>query len=172
MRILLDEDEIRRRVDALGARLTADYAGRPLTVLGVLTGGIVFVADVIRRIQVPLQLAFVRASSYRGKSTRAGALSLDGDLPPDVVGRDVLIVDDIFDTGRTLSALAGLLRERGAAGVKTAVLLEKQGRAEVAIRPDYVCFEIPDVFVVGYGLDYDGEHRHLPHIAALEDGDI
>lgn len=172
MRPLLNQAEIQGRVQALGERLSLEYADRPLMVLGVLTGSVVFVADVIRHIRVPLQVGFVRASSYRGRTTHGGALELELDLLPEVSGRDVLVVDDIFDTGRTLSALCDVLRERRPASLKSAVLLSKLGRAEVEFRPDYCCFGIPDEFVVGYGLDYDGEYRHLPYIAALDQSDL
>lgn len=172
MRCLLNETEIQERVKALGEQLSREYADRPFTVLGVLTGSIVFVADVIRQIRVPLQVGFVRASSYRGRTTRGGALQLELDLLPDIEGRDVLVVDDIFDTGRTLAALCEVLLARTPRSLRSAVLLTKRGRAEVEYRPDYSCFEIPDEFVVGYGLDYNGEHRHLPAIVVLEDDDL
>jgi hypoxanthine phosphoribosyltransferase len=114
----------------------------------------------------------VWASSYRGTATSAGALELRLDLLPDLTGQEVLLVDDIFDSGRTLEALVRELRQRGAASVRSLVLLRKAGRSEVAMEPDFVGFDIPDAFVVGYGLDFDGAWRHLPHIAALEPADI
>jgi hypoxanthine phosphoribosyltransferase len=172
MKRLIDEPDLRREVAELGRRISELYRGRPLTVLGVLTGSIVLVADVIRQIDIPLQVAFVRASSYRGTATRPEELTIDVDRLPEVAGRDVLIVDDIFDTGRTLAALCDLLRARGPNSLRSAVLLWKEGRSQVPCVPDEYCFRIPDVFVVGYGLDYDGEYRHLPYIAALEEADL
>ncbi len=169
---LIDEPEIRRQVAVLGERISGELQDRPLTVVGVLTGSIVLVADVIRQIETPVQVDFVRASSYRGRTTRSRDLTVDAVELPDLSGRDVLLVDDILDTGRTLRALAELLRSRGAASVRTAVLLWKRDRTEADFQPDYFCFAIPDVFVVGYGLDYDGDYRHLPYIAVLEPDDL
>lgn len=140
--------------------------------MGVLTGSVVVVSDLIRRLDGPVRLSMVWASSYRGTATRAGRLDLRLDLLPDLSGQHVLLVDDIFDSGRTLEAILAELRGRGAASVRSLVLLRKEGRAEVAIEPDFVGFDIPDLFVVGYGLDYDGAWRHLPHVAALDESDI
>ena len=172
MKILLDETQIRDGVAALGRRIAGDYRGRPLTVLGVLTGSIILLSDLIRRIDVPLRVGLIQASSYRGRAVGPGALAIDDRLLPDIAGRDVLLVDDIFDTGRTLEALLDRVRQERPASVKSAVLLWKEGRSAVASEPDYFCFKIPDVFVVGYGLDYNDEYRHLPHIAALEAADM
>ena len=172
MKRLIDEEQIRVEVARLGERIAADYAGRPLTVLGVLTGSIVLLADLIRQIALPLRIGLVQASSYRGKVTRPGELSVGTDLVPDIAGRDVLIVDDIFDTGQTLVRLSEAIRARGPSSLRSAVLLWKEGRSTVDVTPDYHCFKIPDVFVVGYGLDYNDDYRHLPYIAALEEGDL
>lgn len=172
MKILLNEDQIRDGVIALGRRIAADYRGRPLTVLGVLTGSIILLSDLIRRIDVPLRVALIQASSYRGKAVTPGELSIDAGLLPDISGRDVLIVDDIFDTGRTLAKLVERIRDKDPNSVRSAVLLWKEGRSEVEYTPDYSCFTIPNEFVVGYGLDYNDEYRHLPYIAALEEGDL
>ena len=172
MRRLIDEHAIRDGVDRLARQLASDYEGRPLTVLGVLTGSIIFLSDVIRRIDLPLRVGLIQASSYRGRATAPGELSVNASLVPDIAGRDVLLLDDIFDTGRTLTALAGTIRAMRPAGLRSAVLLWKEGRSQVEAQPDYHCFRIPDVFVVGYGLDYNDEHRHLPYIAALDDSDL
>jgi hypoxanthine phosphoribosyltransferase len=144
----------------------------PLTVVGVLTGSVVVVSDLIRRLDGPVRLSMVCASSYRGTATRPGRLDLRLDLLPDLTGQDVLLVDDIFDSGWTLDAILADLRGRGTASVRSLVLLRKQGRAEVSIQPDFVGFDIPDLFVVGYGLDYDGAWRHLPHVATLDANDL
>lgn len=167
LEVLISQERIRERVEELGRRIEADYEGRPLTVVAVLTGSVVLLADLIRQIRIPLRVALLQASSYRGETTVAGALAVNKAFVPDVAGRDVLLLDDILDTGQTLSALVGLMRERGSSSVRTAVLLRKLGRQTVDIEPDYWGFEIPDAFVVGYGLDYDDDYRHLPHVAIL-----
>jgi hypoxanthine phosphoribosyltransferase len=168
MQTLLTARQIADRVQTLGEQVSRDFQGRPLTVIGVLHGSIVFVADLIRAISIPHQLGFVLASSYRGAATSPTDLRLQLDLLPDLRGRGVLIVDDILDTGGTLSALKERLLDRGPTDVRTAVLLWKRRRAPTATAPDYVGFEIPNRFVVGYGLDYNGDFRHLPYIAALD----
>lgn len=172
MEVLLTADELAAGIGRLSTEVKQEFGGRPLTVVGVLTGSIVLVADLIRRLEGPVNVSMVWASSYRGTATSPGALELRLDLLPDLTGQDVLLVDDIFDTGHTLAALLDELRRRGAGCVRSLVLLRKTGRAEVAIQPDFVGFDIPDRFVVGYGLDFDGGLRHLPHLAALDDDDI
>jgi hypoxanthine phosphoribosyltransferase len=171
MKTLLTAEELSAGVDRLAAEVRREPARGTLTVVGVLTGSIVLVADLIRQLDGPLHLAMVWASSYRGTATMPGRLDLRLDLLPDLAGQDVLVVDDIFDTGRTLEALVAEIRRRNAARVRSLVLLRKAGRAEVATGPDFVGFDIPDVFVVGYGLDYDGQWRHLPYLAAIETAD-
>ena len=172
MHVLLSATELAAGIDRLADTVRREYDRRPLVVVGVLTGSIVLVADLIRRLECPIELSLVSASSYRGRATSPGRLELRLDSLPDLAGRDVLLVDDIFDTGRTLEALDAELRSRGAASVRSLVLVRKAGRAEVAFQPDFVGFDIPDVFVVGYGLDFDGAWRHLPHLAALDPDDI
>ena len=172
MQVLLSATELASGIDRLADTVRREYGSRPLVVVGVLTGSIVLVADLIRRLECPIELSMVSASSYRGKATAPGRLELRLDSLSDLAGRDVLLVDDIFDTGRTLEALVAELRRRGAASVRSLVLVQKAGRAEVAMQPDFVGFDIPDVFVVGYGLDFDGAWRHLPHLAALDSADI
>ena len=172
MKTLLSETDIAERVAQLGRTIADVYRGRPLTVLGVLNGSVVLVADLIRAIDTPHQIGFIRASSYRGETTVPGQLTIGTDLMPAVEGRDVLLVDDIFDTGRTMVRLLDELNGRNPASVRTAVLLWKQGRSEVGITPDYHGFQIPDTFVVGYGLDYNDDYRHLPWIAVLNPDDL
>jgi hypoxanthine phosphoribosyltransferase len=169
---LIEADQILAKVAELGRQITEDYRDRPLTVIGVLTGSMVLVSDLIRCIDLPLRVGMIQASSYRGKSTVADKLALDVSQLPEVSGRHVLIVDDIFDTGRTLAAVIGHLRAAQASSVRGAVLLWKDRRREEEWSPDYFGFKIPDVFVVGYGLDYNDEYRSLPFIAALEEGDL
>jgi hypoxanthine phosphoribosyltransferase len=172
MRMLLSSAQLAEGIERLAAEVGGDTSEKPLTVIGVLTGSIMVVADLIRRLEGPVQLNMVWASSYRGTATSPGRLDLRLDLLPDLTGHDVLVVDDIFDSGRTMQALMEELRRRGATRVRSLVLLRKHGRSEVAMEPDFVGFDIPDAFVVGYGLDFDGLWRHLPYLAALDDDDI
>jgi len=172
MYTLITANQIAQRVTELGAEISHAYQSRPLTVLGVLNGSVIFVADLMRSIDVPHRVGFVQASSYRGATTEGGELSVQLDNLPEITGRDVLLVDDIFDTGRTISRLLDELRRAKPASIRSAVLLWKQGRGEVQQTPDYHGFLIPNEFVVGYGLDYDDDYRHLPMIGVLEDADL
>jgi len=166
--VLFSEERIHRELDRLAADVTAAYRGRELTVVAVLKGSCVFVADLIRRLPLPLELAFVSAVSYRS-GTAPGRLEL-GSLPPadEVRGRSVLLVDDILDTGRTLEALLAEIRGRGARDVRTCVFLDKPARRAAGLRPDFSCFRVDDVFVVGYGLDFAGRYRNLPFVGTLK----
>lgn len=170
VRTLITEEQIERGVDELARRISCDYAGRPLTLLGVLTGSIILVADLMRRISLPHKLGLLQASSYRERATEPGRLRVNLDFLPDVAGRDVLLVDDILDTGGTMARLMDEIRSRDAASVRCAVLLWKQARTVAPLEPDYYCFDIPDEFVVGYGLDFNDEYRHLRYIGVLEGG--
>jgi hypoxanthine phosphoribosyltransferase len=170
MQILIPSEDIAQRVRELAGEISQHYQGRPVTIIGVLTGCLIFLADLVRRLDLPLRIHLVQASSYRGAVTVAGQLALRLDTLPDLTGRDVLLVDDILDTGQTISKLVEELAGRGSASVRVAVLLRKEGRQQVAFEPDHVGFVIPDAFVVGYGLDYNDEYRHLPHIAVLPAG--
>ncbi len=172
MRILLTSEQLAEGIAQLADRVRNDIGRRPLTVVGVLTGSIVLVSDLIRRLEGPVRVSMVWASSYRGTATTPGRLDLRLDQLPDLTGQEVLLVDDIFDTGRTLEALVDELRRRGAARVRSLVLLRKHGQAEVGIVPDFVGFDIPAAFVVGYGLDFNGAWRHLPYVAELEPADL
>ncbi len=167
MDVLLSAEQIHKRVEELARRITGDYRGQSITVVGVLTGSLVFLADLIRRIELPLKIALIHASSYRGAVTRPGELRINDELLPDVKGRHILLLDDILDTGRTLSRMIEHLHGLGTLSVKSVVLVRKRGRQEVVIEPDYFGFEVPDVFIVGYGLDHNDEYRHLPYIAIL-----
>lgn len=172
MKVLLSEEEIRQGIGRMAQEVAGYYSGRPLTILGVLTGSLVLVADLIRRLDLPMQLGVIQTRSYRAGQTRPGELEINNTMLPDLRGRDVLLVDDIFDTGRTLQALVEQLRRLEPNSVRSAVLLFKEGRQEVAMLPDHVAFKIPDVFVVGYGLDYSDAYRNLPYVALLEDEDL
>ncbi len=172
VKVLLSEHELRDGVTRLAVEINDAYADRALTIVGVMTGSIVLVADLIRQITVPLRVGVIQARSYRGTATVPGELTINADLMPDIRGRHVLVVDDIFDTGKTLLKLVDQLKGMGPASIRTAVLLRKQGRQEVEMEPDHVVFEIPDEFVVGYGLDYQDEYRNLPQLVALETADL
>lgn len=167
MRVLLTEEQVKAGVARMAREISDVHGAGPLTIIGVMTGSVVLLADLIRRLSMPLRVGVVQASSYR-QSTSRGELVIHSDLMPDIKGRDVVLVDDIFDTGHTLREVVARMRALGPSSVRTAVLLLKRGRREVAMKPDFVGFEIPDEFVVGYGLDYQDEYRNLPHVATLE----
>jgi hypoxanthine phosphoribosyltransferase len=162
--VLLSEAQIQQRVRQLGRQIEADYQGKPLTIVAVLTGSLILLADLIRQIQIPLRVALLQASSYRGTTTSAAPLVVNEAFSPEVDGRDVLLLDDILDTGQTLATLVRHMSDRGARSVRTAVLLRKVGRQQVPLEPDYCGFTIPDAFVVGYGLDYNEKYRNLRDI--------
>jgi hypoxanthine phosphoribosyltransferase len=171
VKTLITADQIQAAVARLAATIEQEYRGKPLTIVGVLTGSLMLLADLVRHIDLPLKVGLIQASSYRGKATRSEQLAINATLTPDLTGRHVLLVDDIFDTGHTLAAILDQLSDNNVASLRSAVLLWKEGRQEVAIVPDHHCFKIPDQFVVGYGLDYDDEYRNLPYVAVLEEGD-
>jgi hypoxanthine phosphoribosyltransferase len=166
-RVLIDEREIHVGIDRVAAEVTRNYRGRDFTVVSVLKGSCVFASDLIRRIPIPLELAFLAASSY-GAGTESGAVEMNF-FPSgnEIEGRNLLLVDDILDTGRTLHTLKGELTRRGAREVKTCVFLDKPARRAVPISPDFRCFEVENLFVVGYGLDFAGRYRNLPYVGAL-----
>jgi len=172
MRVLLSAENIATRIRALGAELSLRFRDRPVTVVGVLSGSVLFLADLMRELSIPHQIGFLQASSYRGATTQAGSLKISDAFFPDIANRDVLLLDDIFDTGRTLTGLIEHLQPAQPASLTTCVLLTKTGTQTVSIQPDYTGFVIPNEFVVGYGLDYNQNYRHLPYIAALEPGDL
>lgn len=167
MEILISAQKIQTRVHELARQIGADYADEDVTFVGVLTGSLMFLADLVRQLDLRLRIGFVQASSYRGATTRSGELHIGPELLPDVRDRHVLLLDDILDTGKTLHHLVAHIRGLGARSVKVAVLLRKRGRQELHLEPDYCGFEIPDRFVVGYGMDFNDEHRHLPYIGVL-----
>jgi hypoxanthine phosphoribosyltransferase len=164
--VLLTEAQIRRRVGELARAITGDYAGKDLTLVALLTGTVVFLAVLVRRLPVPLRLDFMGVSSY-GSGTTARKLVFTKELALEVRDRDVLLVDDILDTGRTLSAVTGKLAGLGPRSVRICVLLDKPSRRVVDLGADYVGFKVPDVFVVGYGLDYAERYRNLPFLGVL-----
>ena len=171
LRVLIDESAVRQGVERLAREIISDYEPRPLTILGVMTGSLVLLADLIRQLDLQIRVGVIQASSYRGGTVR-GELVIDDRWMPEIEGHEGLLVDDIFDTGHTLDKIVERIRVRQPKSIRSAVLLTKLGRSEVQIKPDYSVFEIPDEFVVGYGLDYQDEYRHLPHIAVLEAADL
>ncbi len=171
MKVILSEQQLNEGVRRLADEISDYYEGESLTIVGVLTGSLVVLADLIRALDMPLKVGLVQATSYRGATTTAGPLTINLDLLPEIEGRHVLIADDIFDTGNTLAALFEQFQALRPASLRSAVLLRKAGRAKVSMQPDHVGFEIPDEFVVGYGLDYDDMYRNLPHVAVLEPHD-
>ncbi|MFK7766229.1 MAG: hypoxanthine phosphoribosyltransferase [Mariniblastus sp.] len=170
MKILLDENQLSQGVDKLAAEINETYGDKPLTIVGVLTGSVILMADLIRKLQMPLRVGVVQTSSYQG--TERGALTINSEMMLDIAGRDVLLIDDIFDTGNTLEEVTTLMKDLGPASLKSAVLLLKTGRQEVDWVPEFVAFDIPDEFVVGYGLDFNDEYRNLPYLACLEPSDL
>ena len=172
MKILLSKEELHDGVAAMAQQIEVAFEGRQLTIIGVLTGSVVVMADLIRHIDQPMRVGVIQASSYRGATTTRGDLLINSELMLDISGRDVLLVDDIFDTGHTLARVVEKLRDFKPASVRSAVLLRKQGRQEAAYEPDFAAFTIPDEFVVGYGLDYEDMYRNLPYLAALEPEDL
>jgi hypoxanthine phosphoribosyltransferase len=164
--VLFSEPQIQARVDALGAQISRDYADKDLLIVGILRGGVVFLSDLMRRITTPCELDFISVSSYETgsrSSNRSPRILLD--LREDIAGRDVLLVEDIIDSGYTFDHLIQLIKAREPSSVRVCALLNKQARREVHVPIDYVGFEIPDLFVCGYGIDADEQFRNLPYIA-------
>jgi hypoxanthine phosphoribosyltransferase len=170
MHVLVSEAEIQQAIARLAAEIREREGHKPLTVIAVMTGSIIFLADLVRKLEMPLRIGVIQARSYSG--TERGSLAINVDMLPEIAGRDVLVLDDIFDTGHTLLEVLSLLDEYKPKSLRSAVLVLKRGKQRVNVQPDYVGLEIPDVFVVGYGLDYNDAYRNLPHLAALESQDI
>jgi hypoxanthine phosphoribosyltransferase len=166
-RVLISQERIARAVRRLARQIESDYAGRDLVIVALLNGTVMFLADLIRHLTLPVRLDFIGVSSY-GSGTTSGELIFTKELRLEVHGRDVLIVDDILDTGRTLQRVSQKLRALKPRRLRTCVLLDKPARRVERIRADYVGFEIPDVFVVGYGLDYAEKYRNLPFLGVLK----
>ncbi len=166
-KVLVTREEIHEAVKKLGKQITADYQGKEPLLVGILKGAVVFYSDLIREIDLPLKTDFMVASSYGRSTETTGVVKIIKDLSVDITGVDVLIVEDIVDSGITLNYLKNMLQERGAASIRIATLLDKPARRRVDLKADYSCFQIPDEFVVGYGLDYDEKYRNLPEIGVL-----
>jgi hypoxanthine phosphoribosyltransferase len=166
--VLISEEQIQACVRDLGARISEDYRGRDLTLVCVLKGGIVFLADLIRAISVPLSLDFMATSSYGFSTESSGVVRILKDLDMNIEGKNILVVEDIIDTGHTLNYLMRILRERRPSSLRMCTLLNKPSRREVEITLDYLGFDIPNEFVVGYGLDFNENYRNLPYIGVLK----
>ena len=167
-RVLFTEEALRTRVQELAKQIDRDYAGREPILISVLRGSFVFMADLVRSITLPCTLDFMAVSSYGAGTTSSGQVKITKDLSESIEGKDVIVVEDILDSGNTLYNLAGHLRDRGAASVALCVLLDKPARREKPIEPNYVGFTVPDEFVVGYGLDYADRYRNLPYVGVLK----
>ena len=167
LRVLLSEDEIREKVRELGGKITADYKNSNLMLVTVLKGAVVFLADLMRQIDVPAEIDFMVVSSYGSGVKSSGVVKIVKDLDVPLAGKDILIVEDILDSGLTLSYIKELLESRGPRSIRIATLLDKPSRRKVDLQADYIGFSVPDEFVVGYGLDYDEKYRDLPYIGIL-----
>ncbi len=166
-RVLFDEPAIHRRLDDIAAQISNDYRERELTVIAVLHGSLMFVADLLRRIPLPLKLECLSVASYHGKTQSSGEVIFKQITLPDIVGRDVLILDDILDSGHTLAAIREALETAKPQSIRICVLLSKKKQRAREVETDYIGFEIEDEFVVGYGLDFRGRYRNLPYIGVL-----
>jgi hypoxanthine phosphoribosyltransferase len=168
-RVLLSADQIAARTRELGAQITRDYAGRSLVLVPVLKGSFVFAADLARAVEAPLRIDFLGVRSYGAGTESSGVVQITHDLSRPIEGEDVLLVEDIVDTGLTVAHLVALLETRGPRSVRVCALLHKPSRARASAVVDYVGFTIDDRFVVGYGLDFDERHRNLPYIGVLDE---
>ena len=170
IKILIDEQTVDKRINELGEQISADYAGvSELHLVCVLKGGAFFMCELAKRITVPVSLDFMSVSSYGSETKSSGVVKIVKDLDEPLKDKDVLVVEDIVDSGRTLSYLLEIIRNRGPRSVKLCTLLDKPDRRVMDVKVDYTAFEIPDEFVVGYGLDYDQKYRNLPFIGVLNE---
>ena len=169
LKVLVTEEQLKAKVQELGEQITRDYEGKNLLLVSILKGSVVFMADIMRAIKVPNAIDFMVVSSYGGaNTTTTGLVKIIKDLDSDLTGKDVLIVEDILDTGVTLSNLVPMLKMRNPNSVKICTILDKPSRRKADIQPDYEGFQVPDEFVVGYGLDYDEKYRNLPYVGVLK----
>ena len=167
--VLVTEEELKAKVAELGAQISRDYEGKNLLLVSILKGAVVFMADLMRAVTIPCSIDFMVVSSYGGTNTQTtGLVKIVKDLDADLTGKDVLIVEDILDTGVTLSNLVPMLKMRNPSSVKICAILDKPTRRKADIQPDYEGFQVPDEFVVGYGLDYNEKYRNLPYVGVLK----
>ncbi|MDU1442128.1 MAG: hypoxanthine phosphoribosyltransferase [Clostridium cochlearium] len=167
--ILIKSEEIQKKVEVMGKKISEDYEGKNLYVLSLLRGSFIFAADLVRSITVPTKIGFMTTSSYGHEEVSTGKVKIVNDIPDDIKGMDVLIVDDIVDTGITMDFVINHVKNLGANSVKSCVLLDKPERRKLDLVPEYCCFSIPDVFVVGYGLNYGDYYRNVPYIFNWEE---
>ena len=168
LRVLYSEEELEAKCAELGAQISKDYEGKNLLLVSVLKGAVVFMTDLMRHITVPCSIDFMVVSSYGSGVKTSGVVKIVKDLDADLAGKDLLIVEDILDTGMTLHYLKQLLQDRNPNSIRIATLLDKPERRRAAVRADYVGYQVPDEFVVGYGLDYDEKYRNLPYVGVLK----
>ena len=166
--VMITEEEISKRILEVAYRINKDYEGRELILICVLKGGVMFMCDLAKRLNLDVRLDFMSVSSYGAETKSSGVVKIIKDLDNSIEGRDVLIVEDIIDSGNTLAYLLDILEKRGPKSIKLCTLLDKPSRREKDVVVDYVCFEIEDKFVLGYGLDYDQRYRNLPYIGVME----
>ena len=168
IRVLLTEEEVNKRISEVAAQINKDYEGRPVHLICILKGGVFFTCELAKRLDLSVSLDFMSVSSYGSGTESSGIVKIVKDLDQDLSGKDVLIVEDILDTGVTLSHLVPMLKLRRPNSVRLCTILSKPSRRKVDIEPDYCGFEVPDEFVVGYGLDYDEKYRNLPYVGVLK----
>lgn len=169
IRVLLSEEEVSKRIKEVAAEITRDYAGKSLHLICILKGGVFFTCELAKRIDLPLSLDFMSVSSYGGGTVSSGIVKIVKDLDESIENRDVLIVEDIIDSGNTLAYLIDVLKKRNPASIKLCTLLDKpERRVKKEVEVQYTCFTVPDQFIVGYGLDYDQKYRNLPYIGVIE----
>lgn len=168
LKVLLTEEELKAKCAEMGEQITKDYQGKNLLLVTVLKGAVVYLADLMRHIDLPCAIDFMVVSSYGSGTETSGVVKIVKDLDQDLAGKDILIVEDILDTGVTLHYLKGLLQSRNPASIRIATLLDKPERRKVDLQSDYAGFQVPDEFVVGYGLDYAEKYRNLPYIGILK----
>lgn len=166
--VMLSEEQVDARIQAIGDQISKDYAGKQVHLICVLRGGAFFMCELAKRITVPVSLDFMSVSSYGGDTKSSGVVKIVKDLDDSIKDKDVLVVEDIVDSGRTLSYLLEMLRDRGPKSLRLCTLLDKPERRVIDVNVDYTGFEIPDEFVVGYGLDYDQKYRNLPYIGVVK----
>lgn len=169
IRVLLSEDEVNSRINEVAARINEDYAGKEIHLICILKGGVFFTCELAKRLTVPVSLDFMSVSSYGSGTESSGVVKIIKDLDEPLAGKNVLIAEDIIDSGRTLSYLIDILEKRNPSSIRLCTLLDKpERRVKKQVHVDYTCFTIPDEFVVGYGLDYDQKYRNLPYIGVVE----
>ena len=166
--VLINEQDVNAKIKEIAEQISKDYEGKEITLICILKGSVFFVCELAKKITVPVTLDFMSVSSYGSGTESSGRVKIVKDLDESIEGRDILIVEDIIDSGRTLSHLMTLLSARKPNSIKLCTLLDKPDRRVVSVDVDYTCFEIPDEFVVGYGLDYDQKYRNLPYIGVVE----